>query len=83
VTGVRSGRMHRHKAKQSLALSELGFVWDPSQRGSEQLLSALRAYKQLHSHVDVPRDYVVPCEAPFDRETWGMKLGLKVANLLT
>jgi len=81
VTAVRSGRLYRRQAQQSPSLGELGFVWDPSRLGGERLQAALGAFRRLHGHVDVPRDFVVPPQEPFHRDAWGMKLGLKVGNM--
>ncbi|KDO25650.1 hypothetical protein SPRG_08949 [Saprolegnia parasitica CBS 223.65] len=61
-------------------LQDLGFVWCP--RTSQQLVAqwetnmhALTVYKQLHGHVLVPDDFVVPEAAPWPEIVFNVKLG--------
>jgi hypothetical protein len=32
-------------------------------------------YKEVHDDLQVPKAFVVPTEAPWPEEAWGMKLG--------
>ena len=45
----------------------------------ENVLRALRAYKQVHGNLLVPEDFVVPNSESFDPELAGLKLG-KIAK---
>ena len=38
-------------------------------------------YKELHGDLEVPKAFVVPSEAPWPAEAWGLKLGERVLNI--
>ena len=38
-------------------------------------------YKELRGDLEVPYAFVVPPEAPWHAETWGLKLGMRVNNI--
>ena len=39
------------------------------------------AYKQEHGDLEVPMLFVVPSEAPWPEEAWGVKLGVSVSTI--
>ena len=47
----------------------------------EEVLTALRAYQEVHGDLEVPMPFVVPSGAPWPEEAWGMKLGGRVNNI--
>ena len=63
-------------------LDALGFVWDEHERRWEEVRAALLAYQELHGDLEVTRAFVVPSEAPWPEEAWGVKLGHRVHNIL-
>ena len=62
-------------------LDALGFVWDDLERRWEETRDALAVYKELHGDLQVTREFVVPSEASWPKEAWGMKLGYSVSNI--
>ena len=59
----------------------MGFVWDELERRWELTRDALAVYKELHGNLEVPQAFVVPSEAPWPAEAWGLKLGSRVLNI--
>ena len=59
----------------------MGFVWDEFERRWELTRDALAVYKELHGDLEVPYAFVVPSEAPWPAEAWGLKLGNSVINI--
>ena len=62
-------------------LDALGFVWDDLERRWEEARAALLAYQEVHGDLEVPYAFVVPSEAPWPEEVWGMKLGSRVNTI--
>ena len=62
-------------------LDALGFVWDDLERRGEEVRAALRAYREIHGDLEVTRAFVVPSEAPWPEEAWGMQLGWRVNHI--
>ena len=64
-------------------LDALGFVWDLKGWKWQRVLQALQAYKQVHGDLEVPctQLFVVPSEAPWPEEAWGMQLGAMVGRI--
>jgi len=62
-------------------LDALGFVWDDLERRWEEVLAALLAYQQVRGDLEVPTAFVVPSEAPWPEEAWGMQLGNRVHGI--
>jgi hypothetical protein len=62
-------------------LDALGFVWDDRERRWEEVRAALLVCKEVHGDLEVPYRFVVPSEAPWAEEAWGMKLGYRVNNI--
>ena len=82
VDGIRSKGGHvKHHPERRAALDALGFVWDEHERRWEEARDALVAYQKVHGDLEVPFAFVVPSEAPWAEEAWGMKLGHRVANI--
>ena len=42
---------------------------------------ALAVYKELHGDLEVRKAFVVPSEAPWPAEAWGLKLGSRVDDI--
>ena len=59
----------------------MGFVWDDLARRWEEVHAALRAYNEVHGDLQVPTAFVVPSEALWPEEAWGMKLGYRVKHI--
>ena len=38
-------------------------------------------YKQLHGDLQVTRTFVVPSQAPWPKEAWGLKIGSRVHTI--
>ena len=63
-------------------LKALGFVWNLFDWKWQCVLQSLRAYQEeMHGDVEVPQRFVVPSEAPWAEEAWGMKLGRRVDQI--
>ncbi|OQS03070.1 hypothetical protein THRCLA_21246 [Thraustotheca clavata] len=63
-------------------LNALGFVWDVSSFNHTTRLEALKAYKNIHGHLVVPRQFIVPeNDQRWPRDTWGWQLGKLVHNI--
>ncbi|KAF0690472.1 Aste57867_18128 [Aphanomyces stellatus] len=62
-------------------LDRLGFVWDGLDGSWDAKLVALRTYRHMCGHVDVPPLFKVPKAAPWPPETWELKLGAIVIAL--
>jgi hypothetical protein len=76
VNNIRSYEIYvKHHPERRAELDALGFVWDEFERRWEEVHAALLAYQEVHGDLEVPRAFVVPSEAPWREEAWGMKLG--------
>ncbi|RHY22457.1 hypothetical protein DYB32_009495 [Aphanomyces invadans] len=65
-------------------LDDLGFVWDAPACHWNANLSALKMYKDIHGHVSVPTQFVVPHDDPrWPKGMWGLQLGSVVSWLRT
>ena len=71
----------KHHPERRAELDGLGFVWDEYERRWEEVRAALLAYQEVHGGLEVPQAFVVPSEAPWPEEAWGMKLGYRVNNI--
>lgn len=62
------------------ALEEIGFIWNSTNdKWANQFLPALRRYRELHGHVNVPQLFTVPSEdGIWSQELWGFALGRMV-----
>jgi acyl carrier protein phosphodiesterase len=82
VDGIRSQENHvKHHPERRAELDALGFVWDDLERRWEEMHAALLAYHEVHGDLEVPQAFVVPSEAPWPEEAWGMKLGKRVNKI--
>ena len=68
-------------AERQAWLDEMGFVWDDYERRWGDARSALKAYKEVHGDLEVPKAFVVPSSAPWAEKTWGMRLGETVSAM--
>ena len=50
-------------------------------RGFDEVVMALYTYKRLFGNVLVPSRWIVPNEAPWPQETWGLALGRRVSSI--
>mmetsp|Transcript_9991 Transcript_9991/g.13011 ORF Transcript_9991/g.13011 Transcript_9991/m.13011 type:complete len:825 (-) Transcript_9991:428-2902(-) len=46
-----------------------------------RVLRALTMYQELYGNLQVPQQYVIPHEAPWDEDVWGMRLGNRVNTI--
>ena len=82
VHNIRSrGDFVKDEPERRAELDALGFVWDDLERRWEEMRDALAVYKELHGDLQVTRAFVVPAEAPWPKEAWGMKLGKRVNGI--
>jgi hypothetical protein len=57
-------------------LQAIGFELKiPDAKWRDRVEPLLATFEQLHGHCNVPRDFVVPSEAPWNEEVWGIQLG--------
>ncbi|RLN31540.1 hypothetical protein BBJ28_00020047 [Nothophytophthora sp. Chile5] len=57
-------------------LASLGFEWEiPPSKWEQRIEPLLVTFEQLHGSRDVPPDYGVPSEAPWEKSGWGIPLG--------
>ncbi|RLN31541.1 hypothetical protein BBJ28_00020046 [Nothophytophthora sp. Chile5] len=57
-------------------LASLGFEWRiPPSKWEQRIKPLLVTFEQLHGSRDVPLDYIVPSEAPWEENGWGIPLG--------
>eukprot|EP01044_Picomonas_judraskeda_P009861 COSAG03_NODE_1232_length_4510_cov_37.532986_2_plen_361_part_00 len=65
-------------------LDKQGFVWEEREhRWTEEIQPALQCFRGLHGHLRVPRPFVVPEEAVWPQQCWGMRLGETVNRIRT
>ena len=83
VNGIRSHDNYFASSdpERRAALDALGFVWSDQERRWGAVLAALREFKRQHGHLQVHGEFVVPAEAPWPEEAWGMKLGGRVHGI--
>jgi hypothetical protein len=82
VNNIRASEQYVKDHPERLAeLDALGFVWDDRERRWEEVRAALLAYKEVHGDLQVPYAFVVPSEAPWPQEAWGMKLGGRLSGI--
>ena len=82
VSDIRSKEIYvKDHPERRAVLDALGLVWDDLERRWEEVHAALLAYQQVHGDLEVTKAFVVPSEAPWPEEAWGMKLGERVRNI--
>ena len=82
VGSTRSRKIHTSPECVS-RINELSFVWDPSQRAVDLLLTTLKSFKLANGHLNIPKNYIIPHESViYPKEAWGMKIGLKTHNFI-
>ncbi len=52
-----------------------------NEREWKTIVESLRVYRQIKNTMHVPARFVIPSEPPWPRETWGHKLGARVASI--
>jgi len=63
-------------------LDNMGFVWDVPKHRLELALKGVLTYKSIHGHDLIPQKFVVPHDdLRWDRDLWGIKLGMKFLNI--
>ena len=68
-------------AEYNEKFASIGFQINKQDYKFELFMKALSTYKDLHEgKTTVPRFFVVPDAAPWPKEVWGMKLGVKVSS---
>ncbi|KAE8882355.1 hypothetical protein PF005_g5998 [Phytophthora fragariae] len=83
VRRIRAGRSYVDQATQdSGVLEKLGFLWDPRDlEWQECVLPALVTFAdEFGDEVPLTSDFVVPCEPPWPKQTWGLELGLFLSD---
>eukprot|EP00937_MAST-01D_sp_MAST-1D-sp2_P002301 g2301.t1 len=79
VSDIRSvGAYGAGSTEKRAALDELGFVWNHFDLRWGEVYAALRAYRDMNGDLQVPIAFVVPAEAPWPEQVWGMRLGKRV-----
>ncbi|RLN70756.1 hypothetical protein BBJ28_00011573 [Nothophytophthora sp. Chile5] len=79
---VRSGKYATQARDCEQQLQELGFSFRMSEKAwSESIFPALKFFAAEFGHCDVQQDFVVPSEAPWPKDSWGLKLGDTVKNI--
>ena len=82
VNNIRgSERFVKTHPERREALDALGFVWNCQEWRWREVLAALRAYREAHGDLAVPRSFVVPARPPWPEATWGLKLGHRLVNI--
>jgi hypothetical protein len=82
VARMRHFHKHQQIRPNTITLyTELGFIWDYRLYKQENMVQALQTFHTLHGHHQVPSHFVVPSDPYWPRNTWGVKLGVKVADL--
>ena len=82
VSDIRNDEIYvKHHPERRAELDALGFVWDDLERRWEGLHAALLSYQEVHGDLEVPQAFVVPSEAPWPEEAWGMQLGQRVSDI--
>lgn len=56
-------------------VEEMGLVWQLGDPKVELVYLAFKVYKNVHSHCDVPIEFVVPNSDEWPNITWGLRLG--------
>ena len=82
VSGLRKQKKRGTLSQDDVAqLEALRFVWDVPEWRWQCVLQSLLAYQEVHGDLEVPTAFVVPSEAPWPEEAWGMKLGRRVDTI--
>ncbi|GAB5370928.1 hypothetical protein AAMO2058_001535300 [Amorphochlora amoebiformis] len=82
IRNMRSVGTHiKSRPERIEMLNEIGFVWDDNEFRWRQTLRALQKYKSIHGALNIPTDFIVPAEDPWDPICWGVSLGERVHNI--
>jgi hypothetical protein len=75
------------------SLDDIGFIWSAKEYRKEKvkekpkldydlIINALTAYKTIYGTIDVPQEFVIPCQPPWNEEFHNMSLGKDVETIL-
>eukprot|EP01041_Mallomonas_annulata_P005528 gene5528-11137_t len=92
VAAMRSaGRYVKGHPERKIALDNLGFEWrlrdQPAKSTTsddelfDQIYNGLVAYKEVFNDLNVPLEFSIPSEEPWDEELWNIPLGELLQNL--
>ncbi|OQR81718.1 hypothetical protein THRCLA_11469 [Thraustotheca clavata] len=82
VRSIRANQVLSPERKS--ALDAIGFVWDATEEHFQYRLDALKVFKNIYGHVNVPRKFIVPeDELEWPERFWGMKLGEMIKSIQT
>jgi hypothetical protein len=82
VSGLRQQKKRGTLPQDDVAqLEALSFVWNLYDWKWQCVQQSLLAYQEVHGDLEVPQSFVVPSEAPWPEEAWGMKLGYRVNDI--
>ena len=56
----------------------MGFIWMFCRSTGSEYWTHWTVYKKLHGDLKVPYDFMVPSEAPWPEDAWGINLGKRV-----
>jgi hypothetical protein len=62
-------------------LESIGFVWDVHEWKYQRFMLAIRRHIGVYGHPNVLQSFVVPSEAPWSEEVWGLNLGHAVMSV--
>lgn len=81
VLTIRRHRKHLSKEYEA-ELNKIGFIWNLSEYRFQKADQALKIYKDLHGHLQVPQSFVVPPGSnDWPEALWGYRLGLTVYSI--
>ena len=79
VSGLRMQKKRDTLPQDDVAqLEALRFVWDVPEWRWQCVLQSLQAYQEVRGDLEVPNAFVVPSEAPWPEQAWGVQLGSRV-----
>lgn len=82
VRALRKGLYSAQLEQDHDKLIEMGFIFDVYKTQWEtKILPSLQVFAKVYRHGDVPYKFVVPSQAPWPKEAWGMNLGTLVAHI--
>ena len=82
LTAIRKQEIYVKDRPDRIAeLNRMGFIWDFYEEHWQRILDSLHVYKKLHGDLKVPYDFMVPSEAPWPEDAWGINLGTSVLSI--
>ncbi|KAG7383884.1 hypothetical protein PHYPSEUDO_003241 [Phytophthora pseudosyringae] len=83
VRRIRAGRSYAAQSTRgSGALDKLGFLWNPTDvEWQERVLPALATFADEFGGTEpMTSEFVVPSDAPWPKQTWGLELGMFLSS---